>query len=718
MNLLPAPIHRGHDAASVLDTRLRDHWLVIARLSWFVILGLVVSIVIASIPTYFAYLHILTAHPNPRSQQLTQDGIRALHALGLSVDSYAIYNIILNAFFVLGFLLVGWVIFWHKADDRLAFFTSVALLTFPIGFVSTQTTTLPWPWVWLVQVVAFLSGCSLSLFFYVFPGGRFAPPWTRWLMLGWIIYEGAERFFPSSPANPFVRFPALYNGLFLGLLGSLVAVQVYRYRRVSTPFQRQQTKWVVFGSAVAILGLIGVVLLADVFFPAFFQSGTLANLLASAVLLLSLLGIPVSIGIAILRSRLWDIDAIINRSLVYAGLSLGIVGMYVLVVVALGALFQAPGNPVVSLVATGLIAVLFQPLRLRLQHGVNRLMYGERDDPSTFLLRFGRQLEATLAPEAVLPTIVQTVAQALKLPHVAILLKQENEFTTVASYGELRGEPVVRSLIYQGETVGTLHLAPRSPGEAFTPADTRMFDALTRQISLAVHAVRLTADLKRSNVHLVAARARIVTAHEEERRRLRRDLHDGLGPTLAALTLKIGAARKLLPRDQMAADALLYELGSDIATTVGDIRQLVYNLRPPSLDELGLIGAIREHVTQQTSIRGSEQQEQLQVSLDIPDALPALSAAIEVATFRIVQEALTNVVRHACARTCSIRLSLADQLLLQICDDGRGISATQRMGIGLRSMRERAAELGGTFIVEPVPTGGTCILAQLPIAKE
>lgn len=299
MNLLPAPAHRGHDTASVLDTRLRGTWLVIARLAWVAILGLVVGIVIASIPTYFAYLHILTAHANPRGQQLTQEGLRALHALGLSLDSYAIYNILLNALFVLGFVLIGVVIFWHKADDSLAFFTSVALITFPIGFVAVQTTTLPWPWVWLVQVVAFLSGCSLSLFFYVFPGGRFIPPWTRWLMLGWFVYEGAERFFPSSPANPFVRFPVLYNGLFLGLLGSLVAVQVYRYRRVSTPFQRQQTKWVVFGSTVAILGLVGVVLLADVLFPSYFQPGTLANLLASAVLLLSLLGIPVSIGIAI-----------------------------------------------------------------------------------------------------------------------------------------------------------------------------------------------------------------------------------------------------------------------------------------------------------------------------------------------------------------------------------------------------------------------------------
>jgi len=154
------------------------------------------------------------------------------------------------------------------------------------------------------------------------------------------------------------------------------------------------------------------------------------------------IGIPVAIGIAILRHQLYDIDIIINRTLVYGILTASIAGLYVLVVVSLGTLFQAQGNLVISLFATGLIAVLFHPLRSRLQHGVNRLMYGERDDPYAVLSRLGRRLEATLAPEAVLPIIVETVAQALRLPYAAITLKQGDEFTTAAAYGIAREELV------------------------------------------------------------------------------------------------------------------------------------------------------------------------------------------------------------------------------------------------------------------------------------
>ncbi len=707
-------IGTGDEGASTSETRLHRRWLVIARLLWFAVVGLVVGIVIASLPTYVTFLHTLTTNGNSQIQ-LTLRGVYALHALGLSIDSYAVFNVTINALFVFGFVLVGAVIFWRKADDPLALFTSAALVAFPIGFISTQTTTLPSPWLLLVQVVSFFSGSSLSLLFYVFPSGRFVPPWTRWLMIGWILYEGSERFFPSSPFNPLARVPALNRGFFFALLASIVAAQIYRYRRVSTSRERQQTKWVVYGCTVGILGLIGTVIFS-LLVP--FENGTLTFFLFYPALLLSVLCIPLSIGIAILRSRLWDIDIIINRTLVYSLLTLGIVGLYVLVVVSLGTLFQAQGNLILPLLATGLIAVLFQPLRLRLQRGVNRLMYGERDDPYTLLSRFGQRLETTLAPDAVLPTIVQTVAQTLKLPYVALLLKQKDAFTMVASTGELRGEPVALPLVYQAETIGTLLLAPRTPGETFASADTRLFDELTRQISLATHAVRLTADLQRSNAHLVAARARVVTAHEEERRRLRRDLHDGLGPTLAALTLKIGAARKLLPRDQAAADAVLRALGSDIETTVNDIRRLVSNLRPPSLDELGLLGAIREHVVQQTLSRGVDQADELQITMEAPDALPHLSAAVEVAAFRIVQEALTNVVRHSHAHSCSIRLELDTMLSVEICDNGTGLLAEQHVGVGIRSMYERASELGGTCLVEPIATGGTCVLAHLPVMKE
>jgi len=719
MRLTHIPIQpgTGAEAAHVSDIGLRGRWLVIARLSWCVVVGLVVGIVIASIPPYFASLHVLTAHPAPRVTQLTHDGVHALQALGLSIDFYAVFTIAVNALFVFGFVLVGAVLFWRKAEDRLALFASFALVTFPIGFISYQPATLPSIWSLPVQVVSFLGGTSLSTFFYLFPRGQFIPRWTRWLIIGWIIYEGAERFFPSSPLSPLARFPLLSNGFFFALLASIVAVQIYRYRRVSTPLERQQTRWVVFGCTVGFLGLIGSVFFSTLF-PVFFQPGTFAFFLFYPVLLLSMLCIPVSIGIAILRARLWDIDVIINRTVVYGLLTASVIGIYVLVVGLLGTLFQAQGNLILSLLATGLIAVLFQPLHLRVQRGVNRLMYGERDDPYTVLSRFGQRLETTLAPGAVLPTIVQTVAQTLKLPYVAILLKETDEFTTAACYGELQGEPLTVPLIYQRESIGKLLLAPRGPSEAFTLAEMRLLNELARQAGLAAHAVRLTADLQRSNEHLSMARSRLVTAREEERRRLRRDLHDGLGPTLAALTLKIGAVRKLLSHDPCKAEAVLLELNSDIETTVSDIRRLVYNLRPPSLDELGLVGAIRERVAQSTLTKGTESTSEFHITVDAPNHLPSLPAAVEVAAYRIVQEALTNVLRHAHAHTCSIRLALDMLLIMEIRDDGTGLPAEPQIGVGLRSMHERATELGGTCIVEAVPTGGTRVLAHLPIPKE
>jgi signal transduction histidine kinase len=233
--------------------------------------------------------------------------------------------------------------------------------------------------------------------------------------------------------------------------------------------------------------------------------------------------------------------------------------------------------------------------------------------------------------------------------------------------------------------------------------------------------VRLTAELRRSNARLIAARERLVTAREEERRRLRRDLHDGLGPALAALTLKVGAARKLLPRDREAADALLAELSDDIQATVSDIRRLVYDLRPPTLDELGLVGAIRERATQYSfgnAGNGSDVEGALRVIVIAPERLPALPAAVEVAAYRIAVEALTNVARHAHAHTCQVRLTLDEALQLDISDDGIGLSPERRSGVGLTAMRERALELGGVYVVESAVEGGAHIMARLPIPKE
>jgi signal transduction histidine kinase len=309
--------------------------------------------------------------------------------------------------------------------------------------------------------------------------------------------------------------------------------------------------------------------------------------------------------------------------------------------------------------------------------------------------------EATLAPpESVLPTIVETVARVLALPYVAVALKQGNELMiTAAAHGTPSGELVHLSLSYQQEKVGELIVAPRAPGESFSALDDYLFHELVHQAGIALHTVRLTADLQQS-------RQRLVTTREEERRRLRRDLHDGLGPALASIMLKLDAAHNLLTRDPQSVKGLLADLNARVQSVITDIHRVTYDLRPPALDELGLVEAIRQNVA---NVEG------LQVLVEAEEPLPPLSAAVEVAAYRIVLEALTNVTRHAQARHCRIRLMLDRLLELEITDDGCGLPSVHRAGVGLTSMRERAEELGGTCVIESLPAGGTRVLAALPL---
>lgn len=392
----------------------------------------------------------------------------------------------------------------------------------------------------------------------------------------------------------------------------------------------------------------------------------------------------------------------VKRPLLYGTLTVSVVIGYVLVVGSIGVLVQQTRiTLIISLFLIGLIAILFQPLRDRLQRAVNRLVYGERDNPYAVLSQLGRHMEATLAPESVLPTIVETIARSLKLTYAAIVLQQEDELTVVAAYGSPMEEQQRFPLVYQAEQLGELVLSPRSPGEPLTPADQRLLHDLAPQIGVAVNAVRLTVDLQRS-------RERLVTTREEERRRLRRDLHDGLGPQLASQTLTLTAARKLLRDDPAAAEALLADATVHVQEAIADIRRLVYDLRPPALDDLGLIAALREQIAQYQSSGVS-------FTLDVPDQLPELSAAVEVACYRIIQEALTNVVRHAHARSCTIHIALNGVLILEIADDGIGLTPSYRPGVGFSSMRERAEELGGSCVIESRPAGGTRVYAQLPL---
>jgi signal transduction histidine kinase len=417
--------------------------------------------------------------------------------------------------------------------------------------------------------------------------------------------------------------------------------------------------------------------------------------------------LPITVGIAVLRYRLYEIDFVIQRALVFSALTASTIAVYVFTVGYLGTILHAQDSRMISLVATGIVAVLFQPLREGLQRLVNRLMYGDRDDPYVVLSRLGQRLEAALTPELVLPAIVQTVKDALNLPYAAIAVREAEgaELTVATAAGTPATESVTLPLMAQNEPVGELTLGLRPGEDVFATADRRLLHDLTRQAGLAIHAVRLNLELQR-------ARERLVNAREEERLRIRRDLHDGLGSALAALHLQAGQIRTLIQANPEAAEALVIEWRSALRSAIADIRRLVYDLRPPALDELGLVDALRSLADQYSATTA------ILVTVEAPERLPALPAAVEVAAFRIVEEALANIVHHAWASDCTIQLALADGLSIDICDDGIGLPAVRKSGVGLHSMHTRSAELGGTFLIEPMPMGGTHISAWLPLRPD
>jgi signal transduction histidine kinase len=574
------------------------------------------------------------------------------------------------------------------------------------------------------QALDYVSGWTVGpgivlgavLLLLLFPDGRLADR-MLWAVVGMAVGGAALVSFwwftwPEGPLGDDVAALGQLGEVSLMISCVVAALHVFSRLQRAESRERQQFLWFTCGAALFLFALF--------FMDPVFQIG--GPWAASVVILIGLLGIPVAVGIAILRYHLYDIDWIINRTLVYGTLTALVVGSYALVVGVLSTLLQASaeGGLLVPVLATGVIAVLFTPVRSRLQRSVNRLMYGERDDPYAVLSRLGERLETALAPEVALQTVVETVVQALRVPYSAIALKREGGFVPAAEFGTVVGEPIVLPLKHHYEEVGRLMVSPRSPGEEFSSTDLKLLGDLARQAGASAHAARLTADLQLS-------RERLVTAREEERRRLRRDLHDGLGPTLGGLTLGLDAARSSLPQDPGMADAVLSELKSQTRDAVADIRRVVHGLRPPALDDLGLVAAIQQQAARHGTLSGDASGAAGHTngpvfSVEAPgeDSLPSLPAAVEVACYRIAQEAITNVFRHAGARNCRVLISPDEQrgiLCLEVEDDGAGISEDRRAGVGLTSMRERVEELGGTLAVEAVPDSGTRVLARLPTTK-
>ena len=706
-----------------LGGRLRGRSLILARLAWVVVAVSAVGLFLAGIPAEFAQFNSVCPPDGCANRQLSGESARGLEGLGLSLGSYAAFAVALDVVFAAVFGAIAALIFWRRSDDRVAMFISLALLTFGTATFPDTTSVLAahFP-LWQPPVAFFnsLGAVAFGLFLYVFPDGRFVPRWTRWVALVWILWQLPRHWFPEWTDSMSGGWSiGLALGVWSVALGTAVYAQAHRYRRSSDAAQRHQVRWVVFGISSALAGFIGTTLALAFFVPAPDSPGALlAHLAGNVAIYASVLLIPVSIGVAILRNHLFDIDVIINRALVFGALTASVVGLYVLVVGGLGVMLQVRGNLLVSILAAGLVAVLFQPLRERLQRGVNRLMYGDRAEPYAVLSRLGSRLESTPAHDAVLPAVTRTLQEALKLPYAEIQLKRDGGFETAAAVGDPADDALSLPLVYGGQTVGRLVLRPRPGDEGFADAERRLLEDLAHQIGASAHAALMTDEALRLSADLQRSRERLVAAREEERRRLRRDLHDGLGPQLSSQALTIDAVRALMRQDPDAAEELLLELKADAQEAVTDIRRLVYGLRPPALDDLGLLGALRETAAQYGA-KG------LGVSLEAPQSLPPLSAAVEVAAYRIAQEALTNVARHSGAGKATVSLAPdeAGGLRVEVRDDGVGMpdpktSPAGHAGVGLTSMRERATELGGSLSVGPLPEGGTRVLARLPLPEE
>lgn len=406
----------------------------------------------------------------------------------------------------------------------------------------------------------------------------------------------------------------------------------------------------------------------------------------------------VTLAIPVLRFRLWAIDTILRRSAAYALVTVVLAAGYVALTLAGSALVSERVGALVGAVG---VAAAFAPLRARAQRLVDRIFYGDRTDPYRTLSDLGRRLSGAAAPGEVLPGIVAAVAESLRLPYVAVERARDGSVLAVA------GQPFPATerwaLIHEGQVEGYLVASPRRGEDSFDERDRQLLDDVARQAGLAVHAEGLTADL-------LLSRQRLVTAREEERRRLRRELHDELGPVLTGVGLNVDAARARLQADPAAADELLADAKRASAQAIADLRKVVYGLRPPALDDLGLVGAVRAQAERLCAGAG------LTLSVDVGE-LPDLPAAVEVAAYRAAVEGVTNAARHGGGRWCALRLQVVDgRLHVEVDNDGASGNGWVP-GVGLTGMRERAEELGGTMTAGPGDGGGARVVVEFPLVE-
>jgi signal transduction histidine kinase len=629
----------------------------------------------------------------------------------------------------LAFLVVGVLIVARRPANRIGLVFLAIALGGAINGVASQYAihalladpgSLPagaWAaWLWSATVAALVVLIFVFLPLW-FPDGR--PPSRRWRpveWLGWIALALlVVQLFAPGPIRGFrVENPAGIKGfggpfddlawvlIPLATIGAVVAV-VVRFRR-SSGDERQQMKWFTFAAAVVVtyFWLGGAVLGGD-------RLALLRQLLTGLVVA----ALPVATGIAVLRYRLYDIDVVIRKTVVVGLMAAFISAVYVGLVVGVGTLVGSGGNALLSAAAAAIVALAFQPVRVRARRLADRLVYGQRATPYEVLSAFAGRVGETYASEDVLPRMARMLAEGTGASRAEVWLRTGSELRQASSFpeggpstsvrvrdGELPpfdGASVAVPVRHQAELLGAL-VVTKPLSEPITTAEEALVADLASQAGLVLRNAGLIEDLRRS-------RQRIVAAQDEERRRLERNLHDGAQQQLVALAVKLRLVEAQIPTDPETAVRMTREVGSDVREALGTLRDLARGIYPPLLADQGLAAALEAQARKAAVVLIVEAQ-----------GVGRYQQDVEAAVYFSCLEALQNVAKYAEASSARIRLSSDDGLAFEIRDDGRGFDATATpVGTGLQGIADRIAVIGGTVDVRSSLGRGTTISGRIPV---
>lgn len=592
---------------------------------------------------------------------------------------------------------------------------------------------------WIANLAPGVAALALPMLFLLFPTGT--PPTRRWrwvarlwlvgaaLSIAWLmfrpgsIYAERGRF---SIENPFgLTFVGSLRLLLFGLgmtcvlaaAFASIASLVVRFRRTRGEV-RQQIKWLMF-VAVAALTILVAILTVGAFIQEGEPGAVLGDALWGALIVLVVVGIPVATALAIFRYRLYDVDVVISKTIVYAGLAAFIGAAYVAIVVGVGVLLGGDrSNAALRIAATALVAVAFEPARARLQRFANRLVYGKRATPYEIMAEFGHRMAGVPSPDEVLPDMAEAAARGVgaSAARVSLLLPDARERVVTWPEGaEIGPSTFALPVTHAGRQVGEIAIV-KPTNEPLRPAERALLEDLAGHAGLALHNVRLTADLQGKATELAAqadelrrSRERLVSARDAQRRRLERELRQGVGADLGAIRDEISRDADLVVTDRAAVQASIDALGDRANAALDELRDVARGIFPPLLAEKGLPVALEAH------LRKVGVTTALEVDPELRDG--RLDPAVENAVYFCCVQAVQNAQRHAFGAPVHVRIeSVEGTVRFVVHDEGPGFDpGTVEAREGMQIMSDRMAALGGELVVESAPGRGTMIVGRVPV---